>query len=119
MTKTVALLLLLACGLSGAAPVTAPDPVAEDTLLANITRRAFDAPEAMLALADEICDGRAVGLAERAGEPAAGLAPTGAAAGGGAFGTTSRMSSGSVIASERIVPVPITSWLPSSRKLTR
>jgi diguanylate cyclase (GGDEF)-like protein len=32
-----------------AGPVTAPDPVAEDTMLANLTRRAFDAPEAMLA----------------------------------------------------------------------
>ncbi len=49
--KAMALALLLALTLAGAraAPVTAPDPVAEDTLLATITRRAFDAPEAMLA----------------------------------------------------------------------
>ncbi|NCT83252.1 MAG: diguanylate cyclase [Comamonadaceae bacterium] len=42
-----AALLLLALGLAQAA--TPPDPVAEDALLAQITRRAFDAPEAMLA----------------------------------------------------------------------
>ncbi|MDR7270455.1 diguanylate cyclase (GGDEF)-like protein [Pelomonas saccharophila] len=47
--KRAVLLLALACVGAAAAPVTAPDPVAEDTLLANITRRAFDAPEAMLA----------------------------------------------------------------------
>lgn len=43
--------LLLSLTLTGAhaAPVSAPDPVAEDTLLASITRRAFDAPEVMLA----------------------------------------------------------------------
>lgn len=35
--------------LVAAVPVTAPDPVTEDTMLANLTRRAFDAPEAMLA----------------------------------------------------------------------
>lgn len=50
MTKmALSLLLALALGGAHAAPVTAPDPVAEDTLLATITRRAFDAPEAMLA----------------------------------------------------------------------
>lgn len=50
MSRLVAA-LLLALGLAGAwaAPVTLPDPVAEDTLLAHIARRAFDAPEAMLA----------------------------------------------------------------------
>ncbi len=48
--RTAAFLwLALASSLAAAAPVTAPDPVAEDTLLANITRRAYDAPEAMLA----------------------------------------------------------------------
>lgn len=45
----LALSLLLATAALNAAPVTAPDPVAEDTLLANITRRAFDDPDAMLA----------------------------------------------------------------------
>ncbi|MGM9481737.1 diguanylate cyclase [Roseateles sp. NT4] len=49
MIRTAALWLALAGAAASAAPVTAPDPVAEDTLLANITRRAFDAPEAMLA----------------------------------------------------------------------
>lgn len=46
------LLLLLALALPRGAmsvTVTAPDSVAEDALLATITRRAFDAPEAMLA----------------------------------------------------------------------
>ncbi|KQW46544.1 hypothetical protein ASD88_09090 [Pelomonas sp. Root662] len=43
------LLLSLAAALAGAAPVTAPDPVAEDALLATLTRRAFDAPDAVLA----------------------------------------------------------------------
>jgi diguanylate cyclase (GGDEF)-like protein len=50
------LVLALALGLSlmgavgaVAAPVAAPDPAAEDTLLANITRRAYDDPDAMLA----------------------------------------------------------------------
>ena len=47
-TVTFALGLLLAAAVQ-AAPVTAPDPVAEDTTLANITRRAFDDPDAMLA----------------------------------------------------------------------
>ncbi|MBW8845546.1 MAG: GGDEF domain-containing protein [Burkholderiales bacterium] len=45
----LALALLLAAATGQAAPVTAPDPVAENTLLANITRRAFDDPDAMLA----------------------------------------------------------------------
>ena len=49
MKVLLALLLWLACAGSGAVPVAAPDPVAEDVLLAGITRRAFDAPEAMLA----------------------------------------------------------------------
>ncbi|MBI3346607.1 MAG: diguanylate cyclase [Burkholderiales bacterium] len=40
--------LLLAFAAATAAPVSAPDPVTEDTLLANITRRAFDDPDAML-----------------------------------------------------------------------
>ncbi|MGQ3055254.1 MAG: diguanylate cyclase [Roseateles sp.] len=43
------LLLSLAVARAGAVPVAVPDPVAEDTLLANIARRAFDAPDAMLA----------------------------------------------------------------------
>ncbi|HEY8877699.1 MAG TPA: GGDEF domain-containing protein [Roseateles sp.] len=49
MSRAGLLLLALAFAAAGAAPVTAPDPVAEDAVLANITRRAFDAPEAMLA----------------------------------------------------------------------
>lgn len=40
---------LLAVAAAAAAPVAAPDPAAEDTLLASITRRAYDDPEAMLA----------------------------------------------------------------------
>ncbi len=46
---TLVLGLLLAAGAARAVPVTAPDPAAEDTLLANITRRAYDDPDAMLA----------------------------------------------------------------------
>ena len=42
------LALLLAAACLQAAPVSAPDPVAEDTLLAGITRRAFDDPDTML-----------------------------------------------------------------------
>ncbi|MFT7775870.1 diguanylate cyclase [Roseateles sp.] len=45
--KRIATILLLALGLACAQ--SAPDPEAEDTLLANIARRAFDDPEAMLA----------------------------------------------------------------------
>lgn len=47
----LAVALLLALGLSGvrAAPDTPPDARAEDALLAHIVRRAFDAPDAMLA----------------------------------------------------------------------
>jgi diguanylate cyclase (GGDEF)-like protein len=40
--------LVLVGAVCNAATVAAPDPVAEDVLLANITRRAFDDPEAML-----------------------------------------------------------------------
>ena len=47
-TKAALLALLLALGGARAAPVEAPDPIAEDTVLANITRRAFDDPDAML-----------------------------------------------------------------------
>lgn len=50
VTQLRRLLVLLAWPLlAGAAPVTAPDPATEDALLAAMTRRAFDAPEAMLA----------------------------------------------------------------------
>ncbi|HEV6965960.1 hypothetical protein, partial [Roseateles sp.] len=45
----LALALALAATAVPAAPVTGPDPAAEDTLLASITRRAYDDPEAMLA----------------------------------------------------------------------
>jgi len=49
--KRMAALLVLALAAAGgrAAPDPVPDPVAEDTVLANITRRAFDDPDAMLA----------------------------------------------------------------------
>ncbi|HEY1129354.1 MAG TPA: GGDEF domain-containing protein [Roseateles sp.] len=46
MTK-IAATLLLALGVACAQAT--PEPLPEDTVLANITRRAFDAPEAMLA----------------------------------------------------------------------
>ena len=51
--RAVALMLsLLLAAAANAAPVSAPDPAAEDALLANIVRRAFDDPEAMLAELD-------------------------------------------------------------------
>ncbi|MBL8275276.1 MAG: diguanylate cyclase [Pelomonas sp.] len=49
-TRGLRLIVLLAAAVSaGAAPVVAPDPATEDAQLAALTRRAFDAPEAMLA----------------------------------------------------------------------
>lgn len=49
MSRPGFIAMLLASGLASATPVAAPDPGAEDAMLATIARRAFDAPEAMLA----------------------------------------------------------------------
>jgi diguanylate cyclase (GGDEF)-like protein len=50
--RAAALALALGLLLSAAAPAAEPDLAAERTLLANITRRAFDDPDAMLAELD-------------------------------------------------------------------